>query len=60
MAAAKKFDIYKEFAHDFVTSRTPVLVDIKPANYLAVTGRGEPAARRFNRPSALFTTWPSP
>src|SRR6202162_4039101 len=47
MAAAKKFDIYKEFADDFVTPRTPVLVDIKPANYWAVTGRGEPGGTAF-------------
>lgn len=47
MAAAEKFDIYKEFAEDFVTPKTPVLVDIKPANYLAVAGRGEPGGTAF-------------
>lgn len=47
MAPRKKFDIYKEHAADYVTPKTPALVDIKPANYLVVTGRGEPGGAAF-------------
>jgi len=47
VAPTKKFDIYKEHAADYVTPKTPALVDIKPANYLVVTGRGEPGGEAF-------------
>lgn len=47
MAAPKKFDIYKEFAAEYVTPTSPALVDIKRAHYLIVTGRGEPGGAAF-------------
>jgi hypothetical protein len=47
MAAPKKFDIYKEFAADFVTPKLPVFVDIGRAQYLAIAGRGEPGGKNF-------------
>jgi len=47
MPAPKKFDIYKEFAADYVTPNSPVFVEIKPARYLSISGRGEPAGKEF-------------
>jgi hypothetical protein len=47
MPAPKKFDIYKEFAADYATPRTPVIVDIKRARYLAIAGSGEPGGKAF-------------
>jgi hypothetical protein len=47
MATPKKFDIYKEFADDYVTPKTPSFVQIKRAVYLAIAGRGEPGGKLF-------------
>jgi hypothetical protein len=47
MPAPKKFDIYKEFAADYVTPKQPAFVDIKRAKYLAIAGRGEPGGKVF-------------
>jgi hypothetical protein len=47
VTSTKKFDIYKEHAADYVTPKTSTLVDIKPASYLVVTGRGEPGGAAF-------------
>lgn len=47
MTAPKKFDIYTEFAADYVTPKTPVFVQIKRAVYLAIAGRGEPGGKLF-------------
>jgi hypothetical protein len=55
MAAAKtrkkpkpaKIDLYKQHKAEYVTPKTPVLVTIKPAVYLAISGRGAPGGDRF-------------
>jgi hypothetical protein len=47
MPASKKFDIYKESAADYVTPKDPVILNIKPAQYLAIAGRGEPGGKTF-------------
>ena len=47
MPAAKKFDIYREFAADYVTPKQPVFVEIKRAPYLGISGRGEPGGKAF-------------
>jgi hypothetical protein len=46
-AAAAKLDLYKEHKAEYVTPKKPVLVDIKPANYLTIVGRGEPGGEIF-------------
>jgi hypothetical protein len=47
MPAPKKFDIYREFAEEYVTPKEPVFVNIKSAQYLAIAGRGEPGGKSF-------------
>jgi hypothetical protein len=42
-----KHDLYKLHKSDYVTPRKPVTVDIKPARYLTITGRGEPGGPTF-------------
>jgi hypothetical protein len=50
MKAAKtntKIDLYKLHKADYVASKKPVLVNIAPANYLSIEGRGEPGGEEF-------------
>ncbi|HEY7473955.1 MAG TPA: GyrI-like domain-containing protein [Vicinamibacterales bacterium] len=56
MAAAKpkkqpkktaKIDLYKQHEDEYATPKTPVLVTIKPAVYLAISGQGAPGGERF-------------
>jgi hypothetical protein len=50
-----KFDIYKAYAADYVTPKTPALVELKPAQYLAIIGRGKPGGAEFQaRIGALY------
>ena len=42
-----KLDLYKLHKSEYVTPRKPVTVDIKPARYLTITGRGEPGGPTF-------------
>jgi len=42
-----KLDLYKLHKSDYVTPRKPIIVDIKPANYLTITGYGEPGGPTF-------------
>jgi hypothetical protein len=49
MAAARKLDLYKEHKAEYVTPKTPVIVDAKPAKYLTITGKGAPASEEFQR-----------
>src|SRR5688500_10276753 len=56
MAEQSKRDLYKELADEYAAPKTPEVVDISPAAYLAVTGRGEPGDELFNRQvGALYT-----
>jgi hypothetical protein len=43
----KKIDLYDQYKQEYVTPKTPVLLVIKPATYLAIDGRGEPGGARF-------------
>jgi len=50
-----KLDLYKLHKSDYVTPPKPVLVDIKPASYLSITGKGEPGGEMFQtRLGALY------
>jgi len=42
-----KLDLYKQHKAEYVAPRGPVLVDVKPAQYLTIEGRGEPGAPAF-------------
>lgn len=42
-----KLDLYRAFAADYVTPRQPVLVRTHHAQYLAISGRGEPGGKEF-------------
>jgi hypothetical protein len=44
-----KLDLYRKHRGEYVTPRTPVLVTIKPAKYLAIAGRSSPSHEGFNR-----------
>ena len=46
--APKKIDLYKEFAAEYVTPKTPVMVDVGPAMYLTIDGKGEPGGEAFS------------
>lgn len=55
MPAAKKLDLYKEHKAEYVTPKKPVLIDVKPAKYLTVTGKGAPGGKEFqNSVGALY------
>ena len=47
MKTNQKIDLYKLHKGDYVASRKPVLVTIKDAAYLAITGQGEPGGESF-------------
>jgi hypothetical protein len=47
VAMAKKIDLYRQHKQEYVTPRSPLLVSIKPAKYLAIDGEGEPGGGRF-------------
>src|SRR5262249_48303957 len=42
-----KLDLYKLHKSDYVAPLKPVLVDIRPARYLSITGQGEPGGAKF-------------
>jgi len=42
-----KLDLYKVHKAEYVTARKPALVHTKPAQYLAIEGRGAPGNARF-------------
>lgn len=53
--AAKPLDLYAEHADEYAAPTTPVLVNIGPAQYLGITGRGEPGGQAFtNAVGALY------
>lgn len=50
-----KLDLYKEHKSDYATPKKPVLVDIAPAKYLTIEGKGEPGGDIFSqRIGALY------
>jgi len=48
MKTAKKLDLYRERAADYVAPRKPVFVTVAPARYLAIDGRGAPGGPEFS------------
>jgi len=56
MAADKKLDLYKVHKAEYVTPKKPVLVHVRPARYLTITGEGAPACAEFqNKVGALYS-----
>jgi len=47
MAKAEKLDLYKTHKSEYVAPKQPALVNVKPAKYLTITGRGAPARADF-------------
>jgi len=61
MNTTRKLDLYKLHKDEYVTPKKPVLVNIKPAHYLAISGQGAPGGKRFSPPaSERFTPSHSP
>lgn len=55
MANAEKIDLYKLHKDEYVAPKKPVLVEIKPANYLTISGQGDPGGELFQaRIGALY------
>ena len=42
-----KLDLYAEHRDEYVAPREPTLVDVGPARYLAISGRGTPGGPEF-------------
>ena len=54
--APAKLDLYREHRDEYVAPRDPALVDVAPARYLAIVGRGKPGGAEFaNAVGALYT-----
>lgn len=49
MPAVPKLDLYKKHKADYVAKQEPDLVDVGPATYLTITGRGEPGGAEFGK-----------
>jgi hypothetical protein len=47
LPVVKKLDLYKTFAADYAAPRAPALLQPHPAQYLAITGQGEPGGEAF-------------
>jgi hypothetical protein len=51
----EKIDLYKLHKQDYVATKKPVLLSIKPATYLTISGQGEPGGEVFtDRIGALY------
>jgi hypothetical protein len=48
-ATATKLDLYKENKGDYVTPKKPVLLDVAPATYLTIIGKGKPGGDSFQQ-----------
>jgi hypothetical protein len=48
-AKTKRLDLYAENKAEYVTPRKPVLIDASPAQYLAISGSGEPGGPEFQK-----------
>lgn len=47
MPAGEKLDLHKKHKSEYVTPKKPTLVEVGPAGYLAIPGRGEPGGEVF-------------
>ena len=43
----QKLDLYKVHKAEYITPKKPVLIQTKPAKYLAITGQGAPGGKAF-------------
>jgi hypothetical protein len=56
MSKTEKIDLYTLHKKEYVTPKTPVLIDARPAAYLAIEGQGEPGGEAFQeRIGALYS-----
>jgi hypothetical protein len=54
MPTATKVDVYRQFRSEYITPKKPSLVEVKPARYLAFTGRGQPGGPAFQAATAAL------
>jgi hypothetical protein len=55
MNPAEKLDLYKLHKGEYLAPKKPMLVEIKPANYLTISGQGGPGGETFtSRIGALY------
>jgi hypothetical protein len=47
MPAPQKLDLYARHKEEYAASTEPTIVQVKPARYLAIQGRGEPGGEAF-------------
>ena len=45
----KKLDLYVQHKSEYVTPKSPVLIDVSPAQYLAISGSGKPGGTVFQK-----------
>jgi hypothetical protein len=51
-----KLDLYAEHRDEYIAPREPTLIDVGPARYLAITGKGKPGGEAFAEAvGALYT-----
>jgi hypothetical protein len=56
MPDLQKLDLYTKHKDEYVAPPDPVVVEVKPARYLAIQGRGEPGGDAFQAAlNALYT-----
>ena len=56
MGKTEKLDLYKEHKDEYVARGKPALVEVGPAWYLSITGRGEPGGEAFTaKVGALYS-----
>jgi len=49
MKNTKKLDLYAEHKSEYVAPKNPVLIDASPAQYLAISGNGDPGGPVFQK-----------
>ena len=49
MTKPKKLDLYVQHKSEYVAPKSPALVDISPAQYLAIDGHGKPGVAEFEQ-----------
>jgi hypothetical protein len=47
MATAEKLDLYKENKEEYVATQKPAVVELGPAVYLSISGKGAPGGSAF-------------
>jgi hypothetical protein len=56
MTKTEKLDLYKIHKAEYVTPKEPVLIEVKPAKYLTILGKGAPGGEVFqSRLMALYS-----